>query len=234
MRRGEVDGEIVAFEKKVLFTIWMLSKPESFIAAGDRFNLAKSTSHEVFVSVVNLLVSVRMEYIQWPDHDERQRISRTLKAKSGIPGIVGAIDGCHIAIKASPRNANDYYNRNNYHYVILQAVCNDKKQFTDVFVGVPGRVHDARVFRNSIPGIVGAIDGCHIAIKAPRRNANDYYNRNNYHSVIPQAVCNDKKQFTHVFVGVPGRVHDARVFRNSHLHTLLTDDNPPIDENQHI
>uniref|UniRef100_A0A6P7GUG0 Nuclease HARBI1 n=1 Tax=Diabrotica virgifera virgifera TaxID=50390 RepID=A0A6P7GUG0_DIAVI len=150
MRRGEIDGEKVDFEKKVLFTIWMLSKPGSFIAAGDRFDLAKSTSHEVFISIVNLLVSVRMEYIQWPDYDERQRISRTLKAKSGIPRIAGAIDGCHIAIKAPPRNANDYYNRNNYHSVILKAVCNDNKPFTDVFVGVPGRVHDARVFRNRL------------------------------------------------------------------------------------
>lgn len=43
----------------------------------------------------------------------------------------------------------DYYNRNSYHSVLLQGVCNDKKEFIDVFAGTPGRVHDARVFRTS-------------------------------------------------------------------------------------
>lgn len=85
-----------------------------------------------------------------------------------------------------------------------------------------------------IPGIVGAIDGCHIAIKAPPHNSVDYYNRNNYHSVVLQAVCNDKKQFIDIFVGMPGRVHDARVFRQSNLHDLLTRDNIAISENEHL
>lgn len=58
---------------------------------------------------------------------------------SDIPGIVGIIDSTHINIKASPHNANDYYNRNNMHSVKLQAVCDDKK-IHRVFIGTPGRV----------------------------------------------------------------------------------------------
>lgn len=85
-----------------------------------------------------------------------------------------------------------------------------------------------------IPGIIGAIDGCHIPIKAPPQNAIDYYNRNNIHSVILQAVCNDKKQFIDIFVGTPGRVHDARVFRISGLYALLSANNPPIDPTEHL
>lgn len=85
-----------------------------------------------------------------------------------------------------------------------------------------------------IPGIIGAIDGCHIPIKCPPHNAVDYYNRNNYHSVILQAVCNDRKEFTDIFVGAPGRIHDARVFRNRDLYALLTGDNPPLNENEHL
>lgn len=47
------------------------------------------------------------------------------------------------------KNAVDYYNRKGFHSVILQGVCDNKKRFIDVHIGVPGRVHDARVFRNS-------------------------------------------------------------------------------------
>ncbi|XP_018398955.1 PREDICTED: putative nuclease HARBI1 [Cyphomyrmex costatus] len=85
-----------------------------------------------------------------------------------------------------------------------------------------------------IPGIIGAIDGTHVPIKAPPHNPVDYYNRNNYHSVILQAICNDKREFIDIFVGVAGRVHDARVFRQSPIFALLSGNNPPIDENQHL
>jgi len=37
-----------------------------------------------------------------------------------------------------------------------------------------------------------------------------------------------------VFAGIAGRVHDAREFRQSPLFTLLTGNNFPIDENQHL
>jgi len=49
----------------------------------------------------------------------------------------------------SHNNPTDYYNRKRFHSVILQAVCDSKKRFIDVLIGMPGRMHDARVFRNS-------------------------------------------------------------------------------------
>ncbi|KAK5639752.1 hypothetical protein RI129_010563 [Pyrocoelia pectoralis] len=127
------------FTIKRFITTWMLAKPESFIAAGDRFNMAKSTSHLIFFEVVSLITTLRHNIITWPNDIERIRINRRLHNRSGIPGIIGAIDGCHIGIKGPPHNAIDYYNRNSYHSVVLQ----------DIFVGMPGRVHDSRVFRTS-------------------------------------------------------------------------------------
>lgn len=45
----------IRLEKKLLFTIWMLSKPESFLAASDRFGLSKSTGHFVFYEMIELI-----------------------------------------------------------------------------------------------------------------------------------------------------------------------------------
>lgn len=52
--------------------------------------------------------------------------------------------------------------------------------------------------------------------------------------MILQAACNDKREFIDVFAGIAGRVHDARVFRQSPLFTLLTGNDRPIDESQHL
>lgn len=85
-----------------------------------------------------------------------------------------------------------------------------------------------------IPGVVGSIEGTHITIKQPVNNAVDFYNRKEQHSVILQAVSNEKKIFIDIFVGMPGRIHDARVFRNSPLFQRLTDNPHLLLPNQHL
>ncbi|XP_011688300.1 PREDICTED: putative nuclease HARBI1 [Wasmannia auropunctata] len=90
------------------------------------------------------------QYITWPNADECQISSNIFKARSrGFYGDIGATDGCHIPCKQPIGNANDSYNRKDFYSIILQGVCNHKGQFIDCYIGMPGRVHDARVFRRS-------------------------------------------------------------------------------------
>ena len=70
-------------------------------------------------------------------------------AMKGFPRVLGAIDGCHIPIKAPNFCPENYVNRKGFHSVILRAICDNQMLFTDCYVGWPGAVHDARVFRNS-------------------------------------------------------------------------------------
>ena len=45
--------------------------------------------------------------------------------------------------------SDEYYNRKCFHSVILETVVDSFMYFTDICVGWPGRVHDARVLSNS-------------------------------------------------------------------------------------
>lgn len=65
---------------------------------------------------------------------------------------------------------------------------------------------------------VGAIDGCHIRIKPPGRNKEDYFNYKQFYSIQMQAVCDSTGRFLNIFVGYLGSVHDTRVFKNSPLY----------------
>ena len=78
---------------------------------------------------------------------EYSTIANAFQAKTGFPGIVGAIDGSYIPLGYVPHE--DYVNRKKTASVILQAVCDDKMIFTSIYSGWPGRVHDSRVFRRS-------------------------------------------------------------------------------------
>ena len=64
---------------------------------------------------------------------------------------------------------------------------------------------------------IGAVDGTHVRIDPPAENPNAYYNRKKFHSIILQAVCKHDLLFTSIYVGWPGRIHDAKVLRHSNL-----------------
>lgn len=100
--------------------------------------------------VCNALVNnYRQKLIRWPTEEQAVDVMDGFEAMRGFPGVIGAIDGSHIPIKAPQICPENYVNRKGFYSIILQAVCNDQMLFTDAYVGWPGSVHDARVFNNS-------------------------------------------------------------------------------------
>ncbi|CAM4574825.1 unnamed protein product [Lepidochelys kempii] len=67
----------------------------------------------------------------------------------------------------------------------------------------------------------GVIDGIHIPILAPEHQGSEYINRKKYFSMVLQALMDHKGHFTNINLGWPGKVHDARIFRNSGLFQQL-------------
>lgn len=69
--QGDKSNANISMDKKLLFTIWLLSKPESFLAVGDRFDIPTSTGHGIFKSIICALAELMPQYIQWPDAARR-------------------------------------------------------------------------------------------------------------------------------------------------------------------
>ncbi|CAM2115596.1 unnamed protein product [Caretta caretta] len=70
-------------------------------------------------------------------------------AAMGFPNCGGATHGTHIPILAPEHQAGEYINRKGYFSIMLQALVDHKGRFININVGWPGKVHDARIFRNS-------------------------------------------------------------------------------------
>ena len=67
----------------------------------------------------------------------------------GFLQCAGAVDGTHIPIIAPNESHADNHNRKWCYSILMQAVVDHDYRFTDVYIGWPGQVHDARVFDNS-------------------------------------------------------------------------------------
>ncbi|KAK7871143.1 hypothetical protein R5R35_013361 [Gryllus longicercus] len=76
--------------------------------------------------------------------------------------------------------------------------------------------------RYSFPAAIGAVDCTHILIRRPHMHGDEYVNRKGHHSLNVQATCNSKEEFTSIDVSWPGSVHDARIWRNSNMCRVMT------------
>ncbi|XP_049524340.1 uncharacterized protein LOC125945961 [Dermacentor silvarum] len=123
----------------------------------DRFDLAESTVHRILQRVADYLCTLGLTVLTFPD--DLEKLSRDFENVSGVPGVVGCIDGSYIRIQCPEKKiASTYVNRHHFLSMTLQAVCDNKRRFSDVLVGSSSKIHDSRVFRMSslakkLPGI---------------------------------------------------------------------------------
>ncbi|XP_066590621.1 putative nuclease HARBI1 [Prorops nasuta] len=119
----------------------------------------------------------------------------------------------------------------------IRRVTNALYSLRHTFIKWPS-TEEARVTMSKIrtkygfPKVVGAIDGTHIQISAPKEKPDAYINRKGFHSLQLQAICDQDLKLFHVYCGEVGSVHDMRVFRLSNITDMLNDDNFP--DNSHI
>ena len=93
----------------------------------------------------------KIQFIHFPDSpQERRLVSEGFYEIMQFPGVVGAIDGSHVAI-VSPggRFALRFMNRKGYYSLNCQFVCDHTYLFTNVVARWYGSAHDSRVFEES-------------------------------------------------------------------------------------
>ncbi|XP_053177218.1 putative nuclease HARBI1 [Scomber japonicus] len=139
----------VPLHQKLAMFLWYIGNQNSFRELSDKFNVSQSTAHHVILEILCILCSQTSSFISWPKEFEKATSAAAFARICGINDIMGAIDGCHIKIQRPIIRGGDYLNRKGFYSVLLQGIVNEKGKFEDIFVGPPGRVHDARMLRSS-------------------------------------------------------------------------------------
>lgn len=143
--------EHIPIFKQLLIVLWYVASQETLNRIADRFDIAEVSVVRCRNRVFHVFLTyLKTKFITWPQEGvHRQEVLDGFERKANFPGVLGAIDGTHIKIKAPKQHPETYVNRKGYHSVILQAVCREDMRFTHVVAGSVGSCHDARVLRTS-------------------------------------------------------------------------------------
>ncbi|KAL0974029.1 hypothetical protein UPYG_G00214470 [Umbra pygmaea] len=139
----------VPVTKKVLMFLWYMANQNSFREMSDKFDVSQSSAHRIILEVLTIICTMGPTFISWPNACEKAVSAAEFHRLCGIRDVIGVIDGCHIRIHRPPIRGTDYMNRKSFFSVLLQGIVDEKGQFIDIFVGPPGRIHDARMLRAS-------------------------------------------------------------------------------------
>ena len=145
------ERENVGGTKETYIFLWYVANTITYRQLGNLFGICDKTAWCIIQRMSTWLVSISDTFIKWPrTPEEINQITLGFEAMKGISGVLGAIDGTHIKIRAPSGKAHLYTNRKKYCSIIMQAVVDDRKKFIDVHCGEPGSFHDCRVLRRSI------------------------------------------------------------------------------------
>ncbi len=137
-------------EQRVAVTIWKLATNIEYRTLSALFGLGRSTVGEIVIETCDAVATHLLpKYVTIACGGKLKEIVNGFETCFGFPQVAGAIDGTHITIIRPDESASDYFNRKSQYSVIMQALVDFRGQFMDVYIGWPGKVHDARVFSNS-------------------------------------------------------------------------------------
>ncbi|XP_060761383.1 uncharacterized protein LOC132871280 [Neoarius graeffei] len=140
----------MSLKKRVAVALWKFATGSEYRSVGHLFGVSIPSVcrcvQDFCAAAQALLVP---ELIRFPNQEKFAEMSAYYENRWGLPHCVGAIDGSHIPIIAPQEYHCDYFNRKGWHSIILQGVVDGKGLFWNVFAGMPGSLHDARVLRLS-------------------------------------------------------------------------------------
>ncbi|XP_041961997.1 putative nuclease HARBI1 isoform X2 [Alosa sapidissima] len=105
------------------------------------------------MEVTKAICNLAPNYIQFPLGEELLRIKEEFLQQSGMPGVIGLIDGSLFPIKA-PNGPSEpaYVCRKGYHAINVQAIGDQNMVIRHLLAKWPGSIHDSFIFNTRASG----------------------------------------------------------------------------------
>ena len=119
----------ILVEKQVAVALWRLATGNSYRTTGLVVVVGRCTGLKLKDEFCSAPLMTANDFIKFSKGEsETRKAIEAFQEISCFPQVVGAIDGSHIPIIAPKNDPNDYYNRKQFHSVILPGVAEDDKR----------------------------------------------------------------------------------------------------------
>ncbi|XP_055904424.1 putative nuclease HARBI1 [Eupeodes corollae] len=141
--------------------ILMLASTLRFFAEGGyQFGVGKDATLKMSQSSVSKCIKIVLNKLEvklgtkWINfklnHEEKEEMRLHFFEKFGFPGVIGCVDGTHIAIKSPALELRHlFYNRKGFHSLNVMIICDHKMRIRFVDATHPGATHDALAWKVS-------------------------------------------------------------------------------------
>ncbi|KAI5633302.1 DDE superfamily endonuclease domain-containing protein [Phthorimaea operculella] len=82
--------------------------------------------------------------------EDREKIKRRFYSATRLPGVVGCIDGTHVAIVTPETHEERYVNRKGYHSLNVLVICDADLNIMNVDSSYPGSTHDSKIWEGNL------------------------------------------------------------------------------------
>ena len=198
--------------------VWVLQRDQFMFEELLAGNLPEETWHQNFhVSKKTFFKICDIVRHELSRQDTNMRPSVSLEKRVAVALNRLATGSCYTACGVSfglPKSTANVV-KNEFCDILRRKAANFIKfpKSDDEVRKVIGGFEDISVF----PQVVGALDGTHIKIIAPKENKYDFLGRKVFYSVLVLGVADSHCKFIHASAGCPGAVSCAEMLRNSAL-----------------
>ncbi|CAK1582627.1 unnamed protein product [Parnassius mnemosyne] len=121
------------------------------LAVADMGGTSLATSSRIVKRVSQAIVSLRREFIIFPDTNRDQdRVKIDFYDIARFPNVLGCIDCTHVKIQSpGGDDAELFRNRKGYMSINVQTIASAKLLVQDVVARWPGSTHDSAIYQNS-------------------------------------------------------------------------------------
>src|SRR5579859_3526570 len=101
--------------------LYHVSLGATFLAISNQFGCGKSTVCGIIADVTEaILQHLTKKYVRFSTTEQAMNSIEFWRAKTGIPGVVACVDGCHIQIIRPSKSGTAYFNRKGYYSINVQ------------------------------------------------------------------------------------------------------------------
>ena len=117
------------------------------------FQIGRGIAQLYFKRARAAILSLRDEYVRWPDENKRKETAKSILARYGFPNCVGMVDGTLHPLTFAPRrgDAADFSGRKFAFSLSTMLVCDENRRITHVQAGWAGSAHDNQIMKDSLP-----------------------------------------------------------------------------------